>query len=155
MKLSEFKRIISLIPKINFMVENKGKVPQHFHITEIGIVSRKIIDCGGEIREEKNINFQLWYSDDFQHRLSTQKVNDIISLSEKKLLIDDLEIELEYQESTIGRYSLDFDGESFILKSKKTACLAEDKCLVKDNNDITIYDDEDQSSCCSSDSNCC
>ncbi|MNY18080.1 hypothetical protein D3C86_1514350 [compost metagenome] len=54
----------------------------------------------------------------------------IISLSEKILGIEDLEIEVEYQAETIGKYDLGYDGENFLLLSKKTACLAKDKCGV-------------------------
>ena len=102
MKLSEFKNIISSTEKISFQLENKETIPEHFHITEIGVVSKKFIDCGGKFRTEKVINFQLWHAYDFNHRLSTQKVIDIISIAEKELPIEDLEIEVEYQKSTIA-----------------------------------------------------
>ncbi len=55
---------------------------------------------------------------------------DIISLSEKVLGMEDFEVEVEYQSETIGKYELGFDGKDFILLSKKTACLALDKCGV-------------------------
>ena len=44
--------------------------------------------------------------------------------------MEDLEIEVEYQAETIGKYDLGFDGENFLLLSKKTACLAMDKCGI-------------------------
>jgi len=40
----------------------------------------------------------------------------------------DLEIEVEYQDKTIGKYGLDFNGSDFLLTSKHTACLANDRC---------------------------
>ena len=85
MKLSEFKNIISSTETIRFQLENKETIPEHFHITEMGIVSKEFIDCGGTLRNEKVINFQLWYANDFDHRLSTQKVIDIIYIAEKKI----------------------------------------------------------------------
>jgi hypothetical protein len=42
----------------------------------------------------------------------------------------DLEVEVEYQSDTIGKYGLDFDGNRFILTSKVTACLASDACGI-------------------------
>ena len=64
-------------------------MPLHFHVTEIGQINKKFIDCGGTIREEKNINFQLWYSTDNDHRLEAEKLRKIINLSERKLDLGD------------------------------------------------------------------
>ena len=80
------------------------------------------------IRQEKNINLQLWSSDDVDHRLQPQKLLNIIALSEKVLGSDDLEIEVEYQSDTIGKYGLNFNGKTFELVSKTTSCLASDQC---------------------------
>ena len=44
---------------------------------------KKFIDCGGVIRDEKVINFQLWYSVDEDHRLEAEKLRKIIALSEE------------------------------------------------------------------------
>ena len=35
--------------------------------------------------------------------------------------MEDLEIEVEYQVNTIGKYELDFNGTNFILTAKQTA----------------------------------
>ena len=32
-----------------------------FHITEVGQVNKRFIDCGGTKRDEKLISFQLFY----------------------------------------------------------------------------------------------
>ena len=56
-----------------------------------------------------------------------EKLLNIIELSEKVLKIADLEIELEYQADTIGKFGLDFDGQHFLLTDKQTNCLAKDK----------------------------
>jgi len=156
MKLSEFKNIISSTETIRFQLENKETIPEHFHITEMGIVSKEFIDCGGTLRNEKVINFQLWYANDFDHRLSTQKVIDIIYIAEKKLPIEDLEIEVEYQKSTIGKYSLEFNGNYFVLKSKSTACLDEDKCGIPNEKlNVSLSNLNNNSTSCSSESGCC
>lgn len=62
------------------------------------------------------MNFQLWNADDFEHRLKPNKLLNIIKLSEEKLGIGDFEIEVEYQSDTIGKYDLDFNGKTFVLK---------------------------------------
>ncbi len=59
-----------------------------------------------------------------------EKLLNIIELCEKLLKIADLEIEVEYQADTIGKFGLDFDGEHFLLTNKQTCCLARDKCGI-------------------------
>lgn len=130
MKLSEIKEILATAEGVNFKLENGISVPEHFHVTEVGIITKDFIDCGGTVRHEKVANFQLWDADDYEHRLKAGKLLHIISLSEKILGMEDLEIEVEYQAETIGKYDLGYDGENFLLLSKKTACLAKDKCGV-------------------------
>ncbi len=130
MKLSEIKNHLGQAEGVSFKLENGTMVPENFHVTEVGIITKDFIDCGGSVRHEKVANFQLWDANDFEHRLKAKKLIDIISLSEKILGIEDLEIEVEYQSETIGKYDLGFDGENFILLSKTTSCLAMDKCGV-------------------------
>lgn len=131
MKLSEIKEILTTAESVNFQLEDGSNVPEHFHVTEVGIVTKDFIDCGGKVRHEKVANFQLWDADDYEHRLKAGKLLNIISLSEKVLGMEDLEIEVEYQSDTIGKYSLGFDGTNFLLRSKQTACLATDACGVE------------------------
>jgi hypothetical protein len=130
MTLEQIKSILPSLENVEFALENGTFVPEHFHVTEIGMITKKFIDCGGTIREEEKINFQLWDANDFEHRLKPGKLLNIIKLSEEKLGIKNLEIEVEYQSDTIGKYDLDFNGKYFVLKNKMTACLANDACGV-------------------------
>jgi hypothetical protein len=130
MKLSEIKNILKSAEAVNFQLPDRTFVPEHFHVTEVGVITKKFIDCGGTVRQEKVINFQLWEAGDFDHRLKPQKLLNIISLSEKVLELEDLEIEVEYQAETIGKFGLDFNGRDFVLLSKHTNCLATDKCGI-------------------------
>jgi hypothetical protein len=130
MKLSEIKEILTTLENVEFQLENGTFVPEHFHVTEVGTVTKQFIDCGGTIRTQKAVNFQLWNADDFEHRLKPAKLLNIIKLSEEKLGIEDNEIEVEFQNTTIGRYDLDFNGKNFILLNKTTACLAQEACGI-------------------------
>lgn len=130
MKLSEIKEILPTLENVEFQLENGTFVPEHFHVTEVGQITKKFIDCGGVVRDEKVVNFQLWNANDLEHRLKPGKLLNIIELSETKLGIEDAEIEVEYQAETIGKYDLDFNGKHFTLKNKQTACLAEDACGI-------------------------
>ena len=116
---------------LTFKLPNGDTVAQHFHVTEVGEVTRKFIDCGGTLREESSvINFQLWEADDFDHRLAPQKLLDIIELAETKLGLGNHEIEVEYQGNTIEKYGLNFSNGDFHLVGKQTACLAQDACGI-------------------------
>ena len=130
MKLSDLKKHLNTAETVSFKLENGTPVPEHFHVTEVGVVSKQFIDCGGTIRHEKMANFQLWNANDVEHRLKPAKLLNIIRLSEEQLGMEDLEIEVEYQGATIGKYALDYDGNDFILLAKQTACLAEDSCGI-------------------------
>ncbi|MGA9639019.1 DUF6428 family protein [Flavobacterium sp.] len=155
MKLSEIKQKLATAENVTFKLPNGEFVPEHFHVTEVGLITKNFIDCGGTVRKETVVNFQLWNANDFEHRLKPQKLTNIIQLSEKILGIEDHEIEVEYQSETIGKYDLDFDGTNFLLLNKKTACLAEDACgIPTEKQKIKIGDQNDQP-CCSPDGNCC
>lgn len=130
MTLSQIKTILEHSNAITFKLPDGTLVPAYFHVTEVGKVTRDFIDCGGKRRHESVVNFQLWSSTDYDHRLHPEKLLDIITLSQRVLELDDLEIEVEYQSQTIGKYGLDYDGDSFLLTSKFTDCLAADACGV-------------------------
>lgn len=155
MKLSEIKEILPTLDDVVFQLEDGTFVPEHFHVTEVGQITKKFIDCGGVVRNEKVVNFQLWNADDYEHRLKPGKLLNIIRLSENKLGIEDAEIEVEYQSTTIGKYDLEFNGKHFILKNKKTACLAEDACGIPLATEKKFSVKEEKSSCCTPNSGCC
>ncbi len=147
MLLSEFLFSLNSIDTLRFQLPNGNFVPSHFHITEVGLVEKHFIDCGGTERKERVVNFQLWSSDDTEHRLSSQKVVDIIRLSQQRIGLTDQEIEVEYQGETIGKYGLSFYGSVFQLQSKQTDCLAKDNCGIPEK--------KQEISCCDPASGCC
>ncbi|WP_347049813.1 DUF6428 family protein [Flavobacterium olei] len=156
MKLSEIKSVLEKLESVNFELPDGTFVPENFHVTEIGQIHKSYIDCGGTVRKETSVNFQLWDANDFDHRLKPKKLLDIIELSEKILHIEDHEIEVEYQNTTIGRYSLDFTGGNFILVNKKTACLAQEQCgIPSENKTFKILNVSDESNSCTPGGGCC
>jgi hypothetical protein len=155
MKLSEIKSLLAKAESVDFELENGAKVPEHFHVTEVGVITKNFIDCGGTIRNEKVANFQLWDANDFDHRLKPQKLLNIISLSEKALGMEDLEVEVEYQSDTIGKYDLSHDGKNFILVAKTTNCLASDKCGIPPQKLKISLTQLSTSNACAPGSGCC
>lgn len=156
MKLSQVKNLLKSVETVSFILPDGTFVPEHFHVTEVGLITKNFIDCGGTVRKERVVNFQLWDANDFEHRLKPQKLLNIIELSERILGIEEAEIEVEYQNTTIGKYDLDFDGNDFVLLNKKTACLAQDNCgIPTEKPKVRLTNLNTESSCCSSSSNCC
>lgn len=156
MKLSEIKTILSKLTEIKFELPNRAFVPEHFHVTEVGKVSKHFIDCGGTVRKEEKINFQLWNADDYNHRLHPEKLIHIIELSEKTLQLEDLEIEVEFQGDTIQTFGLEFNDKHFVLTTKQTACLAEDACGIPPKEEKPkISLSTLSNSSCSPDGGCC
>lgn len=158
MKLSELETVLKDLQSITIFKPDGGFVPQHFHVTEIGLIDKKYIDCGGTVRVERKIGFQLWEADDFDHRLTPQKLQSIIDLSKDTLTLPDEEIEVEYQGATIGKYNLDFDGHYFHLRSTLTDCLAPDKCGVPEQKTKVNLRDLSSSTAgggCTPGSGCC
>ena len=157
MKLSDFKLKLLLSQELTFTLPNGEQVPAHFHITEVGQVSKHFIDCGGTVRTETSVSLQLWEANDFDHRLAPKKLLDIIALSEKVLGVEDAEIEVEYQSDTIGKYGLEFNGTNFLLTAKHTNCLASDKCgIPAEKLKVSLADlSASKQACCTPGSGCC
>jgi len=153
MKLSEVKNVLQNLNEVTFKLPNGTIVPAHFHVTEVGIITKQFIDCGGTVRNEQVINFQLWEANDFDHRLAPQKLNNIIDLSARILRLPDAEVEVEYQADTIGKYGLYFNAVNgnFELTAKTTNCLAQDKCGIPTEklkvNLINLIPAESNASC--------
>lgn len=155
MKLSEFKKILNTLSDLSFIETDGTPVAKHFHITEAGLITKHFIDCGGKERIEKTINFQLWVADDTNHRLKPEKLIQIIGIAQRLFNEQDLEIEVEYQTETIGRFKLDFDGKDFLLRPTRTACLAEDHCGIPEKRKLNLSELIKNPTTCSPGGNCC
>ncbi len=154
MTLEQIKIHLATAQTVNFKLPTGAYVPEHFHVTEVGLITKHFIDCGGTIRKEKVVNFQLWNATDTDHRLKPQKLLNIIRLSENKLGISDAEIEVEYQTDTIGKYGLHYNGKDFLLVPKQTACLASDACGVSFSQE-TKESQTTKEVCCTPGGGCC
>ena len=81
-----------------------------------------------QFRTEEVANIQLWEANDYNHRLHPEKLTHIIELSEKVLHLKDLEIEVEYQGETIGKFGLDYSNGIFMLTNTQTGLFGR-RCL--------------------------
>lgn len=156
MQLSEVKKALGQLNHIAFQLPDGTLVPTHFHVTEVGKISKHFIDCGGTVRIEHVANFQLWNADDYNHRLHPEKLSSIIELSEKILGMEDLEVEVEYQADTIGKFGLELVGTIFLLTNKQTDCLAKDKCgIPQQKQKLSLVDMPTSAGSCAPGSGCC
>jgi hypothetical protein len=157
MKLSEFKQHLDNLSQLNFVKPDGSFVPRHFHITEAGLTTKHFIDCGGTVRIEKAISFQVWTANDFKHRLEPQKLKQIIAIAEPLFGNEDLDIEIEYQTETISRFGLEFNGHNFLLTTKQTNCLAIDQCgIPTEKLKVNLSDiQKTETSCCTPGGGCC
>ena len=153
MKISEMKQALTELTAITFKLPDGTTLPAHFHVTEVGLVTKHFIDCGGVERKETVANFQLWEAGDYDHRLAPQKFLHILNLSERILGREDLEIEVEYQQATIGKFGLMRDGNDFVLMPKQTACLAQDACGIPDSQQFALP--QLQMAACTPGGGCC
>jgi hypothetical protein len=154
MKLSEVKTQLTGMEKLSFELPDGTFVPAHFHVTEVGVVDKQFIDCGGTVRREKVASLQLWQANDYDHRLAPQKLLSIIELSERVLEMEDLEVEVEYQADTIGKYKLGMGKNGFALQRQFTDCLAQENCgipAIKPKARLS----ELSEACCEPQSGCC
>jgi hypothetical protein len=130
MKLTELQEALKTMDEVHFTLPNGSFVPRHYHLTEIGLATKTFVDCGGKRHEERKVSLQLWTSVDYNHRLKSNSFLNIIQTSLPLFNGEDLEVEVEYQSDTVGKYHLGFNGNNFELLVTKTDCLATELCGI-------------------------
>lgn len=119
--------------QIDIHLPTIGSMPAHFHITEVGVVSKEFVDCGGIRRSEAACVLQTLVAHDEDHRLAPKKLAGILSKAASLGLSGELPVELEIQGKTIEYWRVrdartDNDRLVIDLEAKQTACLAPDRC---------------------------
>lgn len=156
MKISQFKSALQLAkPEANpvFLQTSGISVAAHYHITEIGLILKNYVDCGGVVRQERKASMQLWLANDTDHRLSTEKLLGIIEKSEQLFGLKDEELEVEFQGQTIETYGLAVQDFGFQFTAKKTTCLATDHCGI--SNEQLPLEMQKKNTACTPNSGCC
>jgi hypothetical protein len=135
MTLRELKSLLRRNPASfpRFILPDGQLIPAHFHITEVGHVSRRFVDCGGTFREREACVLQAYVADDEEHRLHADRFADILDLGRAILPGDDLEVEVEWDCCVISQYPIASaraieDRLEFQLTATHTDCLAKEKC---------------------------
>lgn len=134
MNLADFCKAVASHPGRGVRVELASRaLAPHFHVTEVGHVTKDFVDCGGVRRTETRCTLQTLVAGDTEHRLDTTKLAKILAFVDRLDLPSDAVVEVEHQErsvSTDAVKSVGLDGEMLVirLEPKQTACLAEDAC---------------------------
>ena len=138
-------------PELEFSFESGISLAAHFHVTEVGKVTKDFVDCGGTRRSSTVCMLQTLVAHDTDHRLAPGKLAKIIDKAADLGLSEDSPVEAEVQGETIELYALDsieHNAEKLVvhLVAKQTACLAPDQCKL---GALPVLDD------CSGETGCC
>lgn len=118
---------------IRIFLPDGEQVPANFHVTEVGRVQKDFIDCGGTVRRSLHGQLQLLVANDFDHRITSQKLLGILEASEPVLGDDPLPLAVEYGQKTavvyeVAKLELNDGKLDLRLGTPETGCLAPDHC---------------------------
>jgi hypothetical protein len=137
MKLAQFKELLKNNSEKSFGLQLPGgaSVPQAFHVTEVGYVSKTFIDCGGKVHTVQTCQLQAWIGPDVDHRIEAGKMAAILDKAAAIVPNDFLDLEIEYEDEVISQYQVgeavvSDDAVTLHLTHKHTDCLAQELCLV-------------------------
>lgn len=154
MNLKEFKKVLAenRDKPFSMMLPEGGAIPLSFHVTEVGLVTKTFIDCGGKVHSAQTCQLQAWVGEDVDHRLVAGKIADIVKLAAGIIPSDDIDVEIEYEDTSISQYPVESlevsdDGVVVHLTTKHTDCLAKELCMVPSS--------QAESSCGCGPSGCC
>ena len=139
MKLSRLTDLLQSQAEKPFhlVLPGENPIPVSFHVTEVGHVTKKFIDCGGRLHTLQSCQLQAWLGPDADHRLLAGKMAGVLNLARAKGVLpagDDLDVEIEYEDTAISQYTVSLATVTdhavvLTLAAKHTDCLAKDVCL--------------------------
>src|SRR6266513_1484060 len=134
MKLSNLRALLERYPDTfhRFVLPDGDCIPSHAHVTEVGHVVKKFIDCGGVIGNTETVLLQTHVGRDVEHRLRSDRFAKILQLGERVLPHDQLEVEVEYDCCVVAQYPVTEvqpagDHLDIILGKRRTQCLAQER----------------------------
>lgn len=136
MNLTEFRALLHEHPEKTpaFRLPGGGLIPAQCHVTEVGHVAKRFIDCGGTVRSVEACVLQTWIdAGDDTHRLTAGRLAKIIGLAAPILPAHELPVEIEHEAGVISQYpvtghTVAGDTLVFQLGAKHTDCLAKELC---------------------------
>jgi hypothetical protein len=134
MTVKQFRFLLQSHPRAlpRFTLPDGDRIPAHFHVTEVGHVRKKFIDCGGVAGGSEACVLQTWLGKDLDHRLTAGQLAKILILGDRVLPTKDLELEVEYDCCIVGQYLIADvkKADAYLdieLANKRTQCLARER----------------------------
>jgi hypothetical protein len=132
----EFLELLRSHPghRITIVTPDGGRVPAHFHITEVGHLAKSFIDCGGKRHTAGSCLLQVWVADDTAHRLTASKLLAIFGRADGLLPSLELPVEIEAEAPVLTQLPLtrcEVGEETLVFHTalKHTDCMAKELCL--------------------------
>lgn len=141
---------------VTFATPDGERVPAHFHITEVGHLTKTFLDCGGKRHATGSCLLQVWVADDTDHRLQASKLAGIFDRADGLLPDMELPVEIEAEAPVLTQLPLTRCevGDAALLfhtERKHTDCMAKDICLP----DFSLPALPGQQGTCAPGSGCC
>jgi hypothetical protein len=132
-----------------FVLPDGDYIPAHAHVTEVGHLVRKFIDCGGLTGTEEKVVLQTHVGNDTDHRLRSDRFAKILELGNRVIPSADLDVNVEYDCCVVAQYPIAevaVDGEhlNLILRRGRTQCRAQER-----------RQSETAAPCCATSATCC
>ena len=109
MKLRELKSFLRQHPDSapRILLPNGEAIPAHFHITEVGHLAKRFIDCGGMLPNRTDTSLlQTYVADDLENRHNAATFAKILDLGKTVLPSEDVDVEVEYDGCVAAQYPL-------------------------------------------------
>lgn len=138
MNLTQFLELLKTHPNkgLTLALPDGSTAPAHFHITEVGHLTRSFLDCGGKKHLLDTCLLQVWVAHDYNHRIRAGKLARIVELASDLFSNTDVPVEFELEapvltQMPIASCDIQADTLVFTLTHKAADCLAKDICLPK------------------------
>lgn len=158
MTTEQFLELLRQYPdhRISFFTPDEARVLAHFHITEVGHLTKSFIDCGGKRHTTGSCLLQVWVADDTEHRLQVSKLLAIFERATGLLPELELPVEIEVEAPVLTQLPItgcDVGAQElqFHTERKHTDCLAKELCIP----DFSLPAIPSQDNTCNPSSGCC
>jgi len=158
MTLADLKTSLQARPEavVRIDLPDGGSVPAHFHITEVGHIAKRFVDCGGVFRASETCVLQTWMRSsghDDGHRLTAGRLAMILDLANPIVPSDELPVEVEYEHGLVSQFPLArvVTEDAVVLLQlglKRTDCLAKSRCGCGADEAGAIAQEKESEACC-------
>lgn len=136
MLIQELVPLLSQTPShtLAFRLPNGREIPAAVHITEVAVVTKEHIDCGGDHHRSETCVLQTWLAgNDPDHRVDGAKLLKILGLAAPIIRERALPVEVEHEDGLVSQYPItgyrvETSRILFELGLKHTDCAAKDRC---------------------------